>query len=133
MTAALTWQWRVRDIGRAEMTVYFHRNSEMAKVVVGGEVRLAGYNVVLWNQGPAAAAEVSFRAFLTVAAIRCTWWTLTKMSYRSRGWRLELAIPSPGCWRPRSLDAIFNARCPGADRNGRHSIMLPLRRGETSQ
>jgi hypothetical protein len=132
VTAALTWRWRVRDRGCADMTAYFHRNSEMAKVVVGDKVHLVGYNVVLWNRGPAAAAEVSFRAFdgcgnpLHLVDLDENELPLSRLEAGAR-------YPVPWLLATENPGRHFQCSLSWGDPNGRHSIMLPLRRGETSQ
>jgi len=131
-TAGLTWRWRIADRGGADMTVYFHRNSEMAKVRIGDEVRLVGYNVVLWNQGPAAATAVAFKAFNDRGDPLC----LVDLDEEELPLsRLEAGARYPVPWLLATEEHGRHFRCSLAweDHNGRHSIVLPLRRGETSQ
>jgi hypothetical protein len=132
VTAVLTWRWRISDRGSAEMTVYFHRNSEMAKVHTEGQVRLVGYNLVLWNRGPCAATKISFEVFNGTGAQM----SLVDLDAHELPLsRLESGARYPVPWLLGSEEHGRHFRCSlyWEDGNGSHSITLPLRRGETSQ
>ena len=129
-TAYATWRWRVVDRRAAALTAYFHRNSEMAQVYVGGETLAVGYNLVVWNQGPGRAANVSF------GAVNVNGDELRLLELQDG--ELPLSVLDPGArypipWlvEPRERGRHFRCRIDWTDGNGSHTVVVPLRRGET--
>jgi hypothetical protein len=58
-TAIETYLYRRRQLHGAQVTAYFHWNQELSRVdLPNGETIRVGYNLVLWNQGPATARDV---------------------------------------------------------------------------
>lgn len=132
MVAYLSWRWRVLDQRRADVTAYFHRNSESAKVVLEtGETRLVGYNLVLWNRGPALAKSVSFRVFRGDGS------ELTILGIEDQEFPLAILASSaqyPIPWMLGTLDKGRRFRCDLSwnDGAGPQFVSLPLRRGQTA-
>jgi hypothetical protein len=58
-TASLTWWERWASRRRADVTAFLHWLPAKAAVAVGGSTVSVGYHLVLWNRGPARAADVS--------------------------------------------------------------------------
>jgi hypothetical protein len=130
LTAYATWRWRVIDRRGAGMTVYFHRNSEMAKVHVGEETIPVGYNLVLWNRGPGVAREISAAAYnaegvlLQLVDVEDHEFPLSVLEAGAR-------YPIPWLLERKEQGRHFRCTVAWTDGNGRHEATLPLRRGET--
>lgn len=132
LTAYLTWRWRVRDRRGADMTAYFHRNNEMAKVYIDEERLLVGYNLVLWNRGPGKASDVAFVAYNaagTALQLRDVEPDEFPLSVLEAGAR----YPIPWALQNKEHGRHFRCDLEWRDGNGMQSVTLPLRRGETSQ
>jgi hypothetical protein len=133
LVAYFTWRWRIIDRRGADMTVYFHRNSEMAKVhVPSGEIQLVGYNLVLWNRGPSTATAVGFRVYnrdgqeLSLVDLDDDEVPLSLLEAGAR-YPIPWLLPSKQTGRHFRCDLSWH------DGNGDHALTIPLRRGETRQ
>jgi hypothetical protein len=131
LTAYLSWRWRVIDQRRADLTAYFHRNSETAKVTLKpGDLRLVGYNLVLWNRGPAPARTINFHIYrgdgaeLSILGIEDNEFPLPILSSNAR-------YPIPWILSKRELGRRFRCDISWIDGSGAQFVSLPLRRGET--
>lgn len=132
ITAFLTWRWRITDRRRADVTVYFQRNDVPAKVLLpSGEMRAAGYHLVLWNRGPAIANKINFRAFDTKG---CELTLLDVSEEELPLERLDSSVRYPIPWALEDIkkqnERRFKCELSWRDRVGSHIVVVPLRRGQ---
>jgi hypothetical protein len=125
----VNWWHRVRRERAADVTVYFHWLVAYSKVrLENGEDREAGYNLVVWNQGPSAARNVAITIY-DPAGNKRTWliaeFPLERLDPGARypiPWVLD--DDSQGKYRRFKVDIIWR------DGNGARKETLPLRRGQ---
>ena len=130
VVAYQSYRWRVIDGHRAEVTAYFHRNREFARVRVEGDEVRSGYSLVLWNRGPAEACRVNARFTdadgmpLRLVALVPDEFPITRLPSAAR-------YPTPWIVEPQSPRMVW-CELTWVDKNGDQRMRLPLRRGETS-
>ena len=116
---------------RADVTVFFHWLTSMARVVArDGRNLSAGYHLVLKNNGPAAARDVSI-------TVRDTQGQVLRLVDVDPG-ELPLAVldvngryPIPFLYEPFTRHARrFEASVSWTDDDGHHERVIPLRRGQ---
>ncbi|MFD3945477.1 hypothetical protein [Streptomyces sp. NPDC058579] len=134
ITAYVQHRARKRETLGAEVTAYFHRTSDFAKIkLADGTVRQAGYHLVIWNQGPAPARAVHVQVkdvdggVVELADSPADEFPLVRLDKGAR-------YPVP--WLPMS-DAHrgsrrFAVHLRWTDGNGAQERMLPMRRGQTN-
>jgi hypothetical protein len=134
ITAYVQHRARKRETLAAEVTAYFHRTSDFAKIKLpDGSVRQAGYHLVIWNQGPASAEHVH----VTVRDVEGGAVELADSpSDEFPLMRLDRGTRYPVPWLPVS-DAHrgtrrFAVHLRWQDGNGRQERVLPIRRGQTN-
>ena len=115
----------------ADISVYFHWLSSMARVEIpGGEHVSAGYHLVLLNRGPAAAERVAL--ILKDAQGR----TLKLLDLHPDELPLSVldvngSYPIPFVYEPVSRHARrFEVTLTWTDGHGQHKRIVPLRRGQ---
>jgi hypothetical protein len=134
VTAYRTWRWRVIDRRAAGMTLYFHRNTVPAKALIdNGEMRLAGYHLVLWNRGPGAASDVMLEA-LHADGSRIQLLSTAPDEFPLARLDADARYPIPWILQDvsRQNERRFRCELSWNDGNGAHHVALPLRRGEVS-
>jgi hypothetical protein len=116
------------------MTAYFQRNVVPAKVLLAdGEMRLAGYHLVLWNRGPAQARQVGLRAYdasgevLDLLDIAPDEFPLDALDAGAR-YPIPWAIADIKVQNRRR----FSCTLEWTDPRGFRTTTLPLRRGQVS-
>jgi hypothetical protein len=131
-TAYLSWRWRMEDTRKAELTLYFHRNSEKAQVVTtSGKVRQVGYNLVIWNRGPSVAKDIELSVFdedgsqLQLLDVAPDEFPLDCLDPGTR-------YPIPWVISHAAHRRRFRCSVTWWDNRGQHHRSLPLRRGQTS-
>ncbi|MFE1318447.1 hypothetical protein [Kitasatospora phosalacinea] len=137
LSAATAYQQhrsRRRDGRAAEVTAYFHRAAEFARVKLpDGTVREAGYHLVAWNRGPAPATAVELELAaadgesVQLADLGADEFPLSRIDRDGR-------YPLP--WLPvgdgHRGERRFTVRLRWQDGNGPQERLLPLRKGQTS-
>ncbi|MFD5329096.1 hypothetical protein [Streptomyces sp. NPDC127092] len=134
VTAYAQHRARTRETLGAEVTAYFHRTSDFAKIkLADGSIRRAGYHLVIWNQGPASAEQVHVSVedvaggVVELADSPADEFPLLRLDRGARypvPW-LPLADAHRGNRR-------FVVQMRWQDGNGTQERVLPLRRGETN-
>lgn len=116
---------------RAEVSVYFHWLSSMARVAIPGREDVSvGYHLVILNRGPAAAERVS----LTIKDAEGR--TLKLLDLHPN--ELPLSVldvngryPIPFVYEPFTRHARrFEVTLTWSDGDGQHTRVIPLRRGQ---
>lgn len=139
-TAIETYLYRRRQLHGAQVTAYFHWNQELSRVdLPNGETIRVGYNLVLWNQGPATARDVRVEVrtpsgdAVQLAALEANEFPLRRLDAGGR-YPIQFAPVSAdfrsGDKRP--VVRRFDVLLAWADGNGRHEHVVPLRRGQAS-
>ncbi|MGW4803515.1 hypothetical protein [Kitasatospora sp. NPDC004272] len=134
VTAYRQHRLRGRQERAAEVTAYFHRTAEFAKVKLPDEtVREAGYHLVVWNRGPAPATAVRVELAaadgdpVQLADLAPDEFPLARIDRDGR-------YPLP--WLPVGTvhrgERRFTVRLRWEDGNGPQERLLPLRKGQTS-
>lgn len=130
--AYLSWRWRVEDTRGAEVTIYFHRNTEKAQVVTpSGKTRLVGYNLVIWNRGPSVAKDIELSVFdesgneIHLLDVADDEFPLDCLDPGTR-------YPIPWIISHAGTRRRFRCSVTWWDDKGNHIRSLPLRRGQTS-
>jgi hypothetical protein len=127
-----TVRWRNLDRRQANVSAYFHRNSEFAKVRLhDGTIAEVGYNIVLTNMGPAAARNVYF-SFHTNQGEELI---LTDLAASESPIPLLLARASyPIPWLlsspPHNASRLVVCQLVWEDDRGKNALRLQLRRGQ---
>ncbi|MEV7614355.1 hypothetical protein [Streptomyces sp. NPDC089799] len=134
VTAYVQHRARKREKLAAEVTAYFHRTSEFAKIKLpDGSVRQAGYHLVVWNHGPGAAEQVRLEVKDTgggaveLADSPPDEFPLVRLDKGARypvPW-LPVADTHRGARR-------FTVHLHWKDGNGTQERVLPMRRGQTN-
>jgi hypothetical protein len=139
-TAVEAYIHRRRETRTANVTAYFHWNRELSRVdLADGKSFGVGYNLVIWNQGPASAHEVTATVVtpdgddVDLATVEAEEFPLPRLDATGR-YPIQFA---PTSSRFRSADnrpvlRRFNVHLSWRDGNGHHQHMIPLRRGQTS-
>jgi hypothetical protein len=140
MTAADAYLHRRRESRSANLTAYFHWNRELSRVdLANGHTFGVGYNLVIWNQGPATAHEISAiihtpdGEVVELATMETGEFPLRRIDATGR-YPIQFA---PTSQRFRSGDdrpvvRRFTVKLSWRDGNGHHEHLIPLRRGQTS-
>ncbi|BAJ26905.1 MULTISPECIES: hypothetical protein [Kitasatospora] len=137
LSAATAYQQhrsRGRESRAAEVTAYFHRTAEFARVKLpDGTIREAGYHLVIWNRGPAPATAVRIELAaaegdpVELADLGPDEFPLPRIDRDGR-------YPLP--WLPTGADhrgdRRFTVRLHWQDGNGPQERLLPLRKGQTN-
>ncbi|WP_437028512.1 hypothetical protein [Streptomyces sp. enrichment culture] len=134
VTAYVQHRTRKRETLAADVTAYFHRTSDFAKIKLpDGTIRQAGYHLVIWNHGPASAERVHLAVKDvegdTVELADCPpdEFPLDRLDQGARypvPW-LPLADAHRGARR-------FTVHLRWQDGNGTQERLLPMRRGQTN-
>ena len=134
ITAYVQHHTRKRETLTADVTAYFHRTSEFAKIKLpDGTIRQAGYHLVIWNHGPASAEHVHVAVKdAEGGTVELADTPLDEFPLR----RLDKGGRYPVPWLP-VADAHRGARrfavhLRWQDGNGTQERLLPLRRGQTN-
>jgi hypothetical protein len=124
----------------ANVTAYFHWNRELSRVDLdGGETVRVGYNLVIWNQGPATAHEVTATVRapngddVDLSTVEENEFPLPRLDATGR-YPIQFA-PALSQFRSgdqRRVVRRFNVHLSWRDGNGHHQHLIPLRRGQTS-
>jgi hypothetical protein len=127
-----------RESRTANLTAYFHWNREKSRVDLPTHKIHVGYNLVIWNQGPATASRIDLEirrpAFgpVHLASIDDDEFPLPRID---RGGKYPVQF-APDL--PEFLDADnhrmvrrFDVLLRWEDGNGRQERLIPLRRGQT--
>jgi hypothetical protein len=137
LTAAGTYLQSRRRLRTAELTAYFYWNQARARVDLPDRRIYVGYNLVIWNQGPAPALNVDLE-------VRRPAGQIVRLASVEDGElplaRIDSAGKYPLQFAP-DLDEFFEAdnhpivrrfdiRLRWTDGNGRHEKLVPLRRGQ---
>jgi hypothetical protein len=129
-----SYRSRGRASRTANVTAYFHRVSEFARVVAtDGTSWRAGYHLVVWNQGPSAATGI--RVDIRDAKgdpVPLADFAPDELPLP----RLDPAGRYPIPWLPtgeeQRAQRRFEVTVTWSDGNGTHEHVVPLRRGQTS-
>jgi hypothetical protein len=137
-TAAAAYLRSRRESWTANLTAYFHWNREKSRVDLSDRKIHVGYNLVLWNQGPATASDVHLEvrrpkaAAVHLASIDDDEFPLARID---RGGKYPVQF-APDL--PEFLDAdnhpmvrLFDVLLRWKDGNGQQEKLVPLRRGQT--
>lgn len=134
LTAWFQHRNRRRETLAAQVTAYFHRTSDFAKIrLPDGSLRQAGYHLVIWNHGPAPAEHVELVINDieggTVELADCPEGEFPLA-------RLDAAGRYPVPWLPvhdvHRGSRRFTVHLRWRDGNGKQERVLPVRRGETN-
>lgn len=122
-----------RDERTAKVTAYFHHLGYYAQIARDDvEIGRAGYHLVIWNQGPAAARNVSLRIYdrtgqeLPLLACSPEEFPLSVIDSSGR-YPIPWVAPPEGNPRERQYQVTLT----WTDENGHQRKELPLRRGRT--
>jgi hypothetical protein len=124
----------------AELTAYFHRNQQKARVDLPDRKIHVGYNLVIWNVGPATALEIDLeirRPSGEVVGLVSLEEGELPLARIDRGGKYPLQFApdlieffeSDNHPIVRRFDVLLRWK----DGNGRHEKLVPLRRGQTDQ
>lgn len=131
-TAAIAYWVNLKAARTADITAYFYRVDQFAKVrLPDGTTRDAGYHLIIWNRGPAPAQAVSLEMTrpggesLAIVDVDSDEFPLSRLDSGGR-------YPIPWVLESKQLHAgrRFTAKLSWRDGNGAHSRELPLRRGQ---
>ncbi|MFJ3924419.1 hypothetical protein [Streptomyces sp. NPDC090022] len=135
ITAYVQHRNRKREVLEAQVTAYFHRTSDFAKIKLpDGSIRQAGYHLVIWNHGPAPAERVGIvvkdtegGGVVELADSPPEEFPIARLDKDGRypvPW-LPVASAHRGARR-------FTVHLSWHDGNGEQERLLPLRRGQTN-
>jgi hypothetical protein len=135
LTAYVAYRHRREDVRTARVTAYFHWNAVFAKVSLGEgqEPVQVGYNLVVWNQGPASALRVGLVIMDTdgrvvdLAGVDDDEFPLDRLDGGGR-------YPVQFAARDKRYRGVrrYRAKLTWTDGNGQHEHVVPLRKGQTS-
>lgn len=139
VTAGISFLRNRRHSRTANVTAYFHWNQEKSRVDLPDRTIKVGYNLVIWNQGPATARDLDIEvrrpnggAPVRLASVEEGEFPLSRLDSGVR-YPLQFAPDMPEFYEyskyptPRRFDLIIR----WTDDNGRHERLIPLRRGKT--
>jgi hypothetical protein len=139
-TAASAYLHRRRESRAANLTAYFHWNRELSRVdLPDGQSIGVGYNLVVWNQGPATAQDVRVEVLapsgdaVELATVETGEFPLRRIDATGR-YPIQFTPVSAQFRSGDKLQVVrrFDVRLTWVDGNGRHQHVVPLRRGQTS-
>ena len=134
VSAFLTWRWRTSERRKANVVAYFHRNSEYARVTTSsGEEALAGYNLVVWNKGPAEATDVALKIVLPDGE-SATLVSTDEGEFPIERLPADARYPIPWLLDNRAHQRARRVFCDVKwhDESGTHLRTYPVRRGQTT-
>lgn len=136
LTAVAALAARRRDQRTASLTAYFHWNQQLARTNPKDPSVGAGYNLVIWNQGPASATDVELTVhtpegeLVELATVEQGEFPLRRIDNAGR-YPVQFAPASAEhCNSDERIVRRFHVRLTWTDGNGRHRHELPLRRGQ---
>jgi hypothetical protein len=140
LTAAATFFESRRTSRTADLTAYFHRNLPAARVDLPDRRIKAGYNLVIWNQGPATASKVDFdvrrpgQGPAPLATIEPGELPVARID--GGGKYPVQFVPDLAEFYDQENNPLlrrFDVVLRWEDGNGRHEKLIPLRRGQTDR
>jgi len=140
LTAAAAYVRAGRESRTANVTAYFHWNQEKSRVDLRDRKIHVGYNLVVWNQGPATATDIHLEVrrpgaeVVRLASIEQGEFPLARIDSSGK-YPVQFAPELKEFFESDDHPVVrrFDVLLHWSDGNGRHETMVPLRRGQTDR
>jgi hypothetical protein len=140
LTAISAWLRIRRESRGANVTAYFHWNREKSRVDLPDRKIHVGYNLVIWNQGPATALDVDLEVrrpsgeAVRLASLEEDELPLARID-RDGKYPVQFAPDLQEFLQSHERPIVrrFDILLRWTDGNGRHQKLVPLRRGQTDR
>lgn len=137
ITFVMTHQDQRRESQTARLTAYFHWNREKSRVDLPDRTIHVGYNLVVWNQGPAAARHIHLEVRrpggepVRLASVDADEFPLSLIDRDGR-YPVQFAPDLEAFFNSKDHPMIrrFEIRLRWTDGRGEREKIVPLRRGQ---